>query len=30
MIDTQDEPPHPTDRRDIPVADRGSAGPRGL
>jgi hypothetical protein len=30
MMDTQDEPPHPTDRRDIPVADRGSAGPRGL
>jgi hypothetical protein len=30
MTDTQDEPPHRTDRRDIPVADRGSAGPRGL
>lgn len=30
MMDTEDEPPHRTDRRDIPVADRGSAGPRGL
>jgi hypothetical protein len=30
LMDTQDEPPHHTDHRDIPVADRGSAGPRGL
>ncbi len=32
-IDVADEiydPPHPTDTRDIPVADRGSGGPRGL
>lgn len=28
--DDQDVPPHPSDRRDIPVADRGSAGPRGV
>ena len=32
-IDVSDEvyePPHPSDTRDIPVADRGSGGPRGL
>lgn len=28
--DEMDDPPHPSDMRDIPVADRGSAGPRGL
>ncbi|MBA3397850.1 MAG: hypothetical protein H0T89_34820 [Deltaproteobacteria bacterium] len=28
--DEYDNPPHPTDTRDIPVADRGSAGPGGL
>lgn len=30
VMDEMDEPPHPTDTRDIPVADRGSAGPGGV
>jgi hypothetical protein len=30
VVDEVDEPPHPSDDRDIPVADRGSAGPGGL
>lgn len=30
IIDTQDAPPHPSDTRDTPVADFGSAGPRGV
>lgn len=30
VVDEVDEPPHPTDTRDIPVADRGSAGPGGV
>lgn len=30
VVDDLFDPPHPTDTRDIPVADRGSGGPRGL
>jgi hypothetical protein len=30
VIDDADRPPHPTDTRDIPVADRGSGGPSGV
>ncbi|MDQ3366104.1 MAG: hypothetical protein M3680_11825 [Myxococcota bacterium] len=30
IVDDMDDAPHPSDNRDIPVADRGSAGPRGL
>lgn len=30
LEDEHDKPPHPTDTRDIPVADRGAAGPRGV
>ena len=29
-VDEQDRPPHPSDRRDLPVADRGSGGPSGV
>lgn len=29
-MDDEYDPPHPTDTRDIPVADRGSAGPGGI
>jgi hypothetical protein len=30
VIDDQDVPPHPSDMRDTPVADRGSGGPGGV
>lgn len=30
VVDDQDTPPHPSDTRDTPVADRGSGGPGGV
>lgn len=30
VVDEQDKPPHPSDMRDLPVADRGSGGPAGV
>lgn len=30
VVDDQDVPPHPSDTRDTPVADRGSGGPAGV
>lgn len=30
VVDEQDRPPHPSDMRDTPVADRGSGGPGGV
>lgn len=30
LVDEQDKPPHPSDLRDRPVADRGSGGPGGV
>lgn len=30
VIDTAEQPPHPSDTKDEPIADKGSAGPRGL